>query len=453
MSLGFDLKLSMEQKLVMTMEMQLSVKLLQMSTYDLLTHINKELEENIALESKSENKPDEIDLKKLINFLDDNNNKKNGEYDYYKEKDEEVSPLNFVEEKESLKDYLKNQLIDYKVDKTILEICDYIIESLDNKGYFSENIEDVSKENRWSISLVEKALHIVQSLEPYGVGAIDLKDCLKIQLKLKGLNDKYLFILIDDYLEDISRARYQNIAKELKLDVLKVQEYVDIIKGLEPKPSRGFFTGDETSYIIPDAVIKRIDDEFVVVMNDSILPRLNINKTYKEVLNSSEEKEVVDYVKEKVNKAIFLIKSIESRRNTLLMVIETIIKIQKEYFMYGVSHLKPMTIKSIADELEFHESTISRAIKDKYIALPSGAVIRIKDLFTNSISKNGEEVSTHNIKKKIGDIIKEEDKKKPLSDSKICTMLNKEGIEISRRTIAKYREELGILSSTQRKRV
>ncbi|GAA0126186.1 RNA polymerase factor sigma-54 [Clostridium sp. ATCC 25772] len=451
MNLGFDLKLSMEQKLVMTMEMQLSIKLLQMSTYDLMTYINKELEENIALESKDDNKLEAIDLKKLINFLDDN--KRGKDYDYYKEKDEEISPLNFVVEKESLKDYLKKQLIDFKMDKVMFKVCLYIIESLNHKGYFEEDIEETANRNKCSIQDVNKALGIIQSLEPEGIGARNLKECLKIQLDKKKIKDECIYIIIDNHLQDISKGKLLNIAKELKIDGEKVQYYIDVIRTLEPKPSRGFFTGDETNYIIPDAVIKRIDDEFIVIMNDSMLPKLNINNTYKEVLNNCDEKETVDYVKEKVNKAIFLMKSIESRRNTLQLVIEDIINIQKKYFLYGTSHLKPMTIKVIADNLEFHESTVSRAIKDKYIALPTGKVIRIKDLFTNSISTDGEDISTYNIKKKIEEIIENEDKKKPLSDSKICEILNDDGINISRRTIAKYREELGILSSSRRKRL
>lgn len=451
MNLGFDLKLSMEQKLVMTMEMQLSIKLLQMSTYDLMTYINKELEENIALESKDDNKLEEIDLKKLINFLDDN--KRGKDYDYYKEKEEEISPLNFVIEKESLKDYLKKQLIDFKMDKTIFRVCVYIIESLNHKGYFEEDIDETANRNKCSVIEVNKALSIIQSLEPEGIGARNLKECLKIQLNRKNIKDEKIYIIIDNHLQDISRGKLLNIAKELKIDSEKVQYYIDLIRTLEPKPSRGFFTGDETNYIIPDAVIKRIDDEFLVIMNDSILPKLNINNTYKEVLNNCDEQETVEYVKEKVNKAIFLMKSIESRRNTLQLVIEQIIKIQKKYFLYGTSYLKPMTIRIIADKLEFHESTVSRAIKDKYIALPTGKVIRIKDLFTNSMTTDGEDISTYNIKKKIEEIVESENKKKPLSDSKICEILNDNGINISRRTIAKYREELGILSSSRRKRL
>ena len=334
MSLGFDLKLSMEQKLVMTMEMQLSVKLLQMSTYDLLTHINKELEENVTLEAKNnDDNESDIEFKKLIDFLKNNNTDSSSKE--YKGNDEEVSPLNFVEAKKSLKDYLKEQVIDLEINKVEKKLCYYLIEDLNSSGYIEDDLSDIANKNNCDIRVVEKALSIIQSLEPIGIGARNLRECLKIQLIRKNIEDENIYIIIDKYLEEVSKAKYSYIAKELNLDLNKVQKYVDIIKTLEPKPSRGFFTGDETSYIIPDAIIKRIEDQFVIVMNDSVLPKLNINNTYSEIISSCEEKEVVDYVKEKVNKAMFLIKSIESRRQTLYSVISNILEIQNEYFLYG----------------------------------------------------------------------------------------------------------------------
>ncbi|WP_454053294.1 RNA polymerase factor sigma-54 [Clostridium sp. Marseille-Q7071] len=452
MSLNFDLKLTMEQKLIMTMEMQLSVKLLQMSSYDLLKHINNELEENIVLEAKSqesdEPRKEEINYSKLIKHLENGN--KTFEYGY---KDEEVSPLNFVSAKKSLKDFLKEQLIEISLERPMIDLCNYMVECIDERGYLDTSLEQIAKIKKQSLEYCERALGVIQDLEPIGVGARDLKECLKIQLKRKKLGNSYIYEIVDEYLELVSKNKYNDIAKKLKIDSKTVQDYVDIIKTLEPKPARGYFTGEEISYIIPDATIRRIEDDFIIIMNDTILPKLNVNTVYKEILNNSEEKEVVDYVKEKMNKAMFLIKSIDERRNTLYKVIEEIISLQKLYFMYGEDYLKPMTIKNVADNINFHESTISRAIKDKYIALHIGKVIKIKDLFTNSLNTMNDDISTNNIKKKIKEIIDGENKKKPFSDSTICNMLNNEGIMISRRTIAKYREQLGIFSSSQRKRL
>lgn len=451
MALNFDLKLDMEQKLVMTMEMQLSVKLLQMSSYELLNYINKELQENIVLESKENNK-EEFEHKSLIKYLERSNL---GAVEKFKDKEEEYSPLNYIEEKIGLKDYLKEQLIGIKLDDEVYKIANYIIESIDNRGYLDTDLEYISKVNNVSMDKCEEALKIMQTLEPSGIAARDLKECLKIQLDRKNINNEYLVKIIDEYLPMVSKHKYGLISKELKIPEKKVQDLVDIIKTLEPKPSRGFYTGDSTSYIIPDAIIKKVNEDFIIVMNDSYIPTLNVNHIYKDVLNNCKEKETVDYVKEKINKALFLIKSIDSRKNTLYRVIEEIIKLQKQYFLYGEEYLKPMTIKNIAEKLDLHESTVSRAIREKFIALPSGEVIKIKKLFTNALNlkNNDEQISTNSIKNKITSIINDENKKKPLSDAKICEILNKEQISISRRTVAKYREELGILSSSQRKRL
>ncbi len=204
---------------------------------------------------------------------------------------------------------------------------------------------------------------------------------------------------------------------------------------------------------MPDAYIRKIDDEYIILMNDNIIPKLNINSTYKDVINHSEDKIAVDYVKDKISSAMSLIKSIENRKTTLYKVIQEIVNFQKDYFNYGDDYLKPMTIKAISIKLNLHESTVSRAIRDKYIALNNGNIKRIKDLFTNSLNYHNEDLSTLNIKNMIKEIVENEDKKKPLSDSNICELLNNKGLNISRRTVAKYREEIGIKSSSQRKRL
>ena len=224
---------------------------------------------------------------------------------------------------------------------------------------------------------------------------------------------------------------------------------------MEPKPSRGFYTGDEVKFIIPDAAIRNIDGQYFVIMNDGVIPRLSISNIYKDILNNKEDKSTENYVKEKLNSAMFLIKSIEQRKSTLLRILEKTVEKQKEYFDKGQKYLKPMTMKEMAEELGIHESTVSRAIKDKYI-LTSLGTVKIKDLFTTGLSKSqgdGEDVAVVNIKKQIKEMIDEEDKKKPLSDQAICDELNKKSLNISRRTVAKYREEIGIKSSSKRKRI
>ena len=228
---------------------------------------------------------------------------------------------------------------------------------------------------------------------------------------------------------------------------------LDLIKKLEPKPSRGFYTGEEVNYIIPDAEIKNVDGEFFILMNESVLPRLMINKTYRDVLRNNQDSETNTYVKEKINQALFLIKSIEQRKNTLYKVLECVVEKQNDFFKFGRQYIKPLTLKEVAEIINLHESTVSRAIKDKYV-LTSYGTVKIKDLFASGLSSNNnEDMATSKIKNEIKKIIEEENKSKPLSDQLISSMLVEKNMNISRRTVAKYREELGIKSSSARKRL
>lgn len=459
MKLDFNLSLTQEQRLIMTQQMQLSIKLLQMSTYDLREYIENEFLENPILEGdfdfvqEDKKYEDKIDYKEMIKYLEFDNygSQSYGEYN----KDDDVSPFNFISEKESLTEYLQEQLIESDEDEYKKAIVSFMIENIDSRGYLDMPLEEICQELNISIELGEEALEILQDLEPDGIGARDLKECLKIQLIKQGLLDDNLEIIIDEYLDLIADNKFNLIAKNLKITPKEAQDLGDIIKKLEPKPSRGFYTGDEVKFIIPDAAIRKIDGQYFVIMNEGVIPRLSISNIYKDVLNNKEDKNTESYVKEKLNSAMFLIKSIEQRKSTLLRILEKIVENQKEYFDKGQKYLKPMTLKGMAEMLGIHESTVSRAIKDKYI-LTSFGTVKIKDLFATGLSINqgdGEEVAVVNIKKQIKEMIDDEDKKKPLSDQVICDALNKRSLNISRRTVAKYREELEIKSSSKRKRI
>lgn len=460
MLMDFNLNLTQEQKLIMTQQMQLSIKLLQMSTYDLREYIEKEFSENPVLEAQYEenkeivNEQDRLDYKELVKYLESDNygSQSYGEYDQ-----EGISPFTFISKPESLTDYLESQILELPISEYMRSVCSYMVECLDNKGYLDIKKEELMSELGCSEETFNRALIVLHNLEPAGIGARDIKECLKIQLERKGQYDEIVKNIIESHLDDLADNKYQVIAKALGITPKKAQDYGDLIKKLEPKPSRGFYTGDEVSFIIPDAEIRKIDGEFFIIMNDGVLPMLSVNPLYASILkDSSNDKEATEYVKEKMNKAMFLIKSIEQRKSTLYKVLEKILEKQKEYFEKGEKYLKSMTLKEIAEQLEMHESTISRAIRDKYI-LTSMGTIKIKDLFVNSISnketKNGEEdVTVINIKKALEEVINEENKTKPLSDQAISEILNEKGMAISRRTVAKYREELGIKSSSKRKR-
>ena len=456
MTMDFNLFLNLEQKLVMTQQMQLSVKLLQMSTFELQQYVEKELQENPVLDStyenenKDKNKENEINYKELFK----NNPFDSYSHSSYESNDEEVqSPLNFISKQKSLKEYLMIQISECAVANDVKSICKYIIENLDSKGYLDSNIIDLAKELNVSTGRIEHSLNIVQSLEPDGIGARNLQECLKIQLRKKDINIPELFLLIDDYLEELGENKYALISKKLGIDIKKAQAYGDLIKTLEPKPSSGFYTGEEINYITPDAYIKKIGNEYVIIMNEDVIPRLTINNIYRQIIISENDKDAVEYVKDKINSAMFLIKSIEHRKSTIYKVIEKIVENQKPYFDKGKDFLKPMILKDIADNINMHESTVCRAIKDKFIHT-NGGTIKIKDLFTTGLSSSNDEesISVNIIKREINNLIDLEDTFKPLSDQTICNILNDKGRNISRRTVAKYRDELRIRSSAKRKR-
>ena len=435
----------------------MSVKLLQMSAYELGQFVNKEMQENPVLEEKDlqnhkSNNNDSYDYKQIIKYLEKDDYKiKN--YNA-KTENEEVSPFYYIAQEKSLKDYLNEQIGELTQPSEILDICKYLVENLDTKGYLSADLSDICKEIGITNENAEKALEIFQSLEPQGIGARNLRECLIIQLYNLEIDDENIYKIINNYLELLAENKYNEISKELKVTTSQVQKYGDIIKNLEPKPSRGFYTGETVKYVVPDAYINKINNQYFISMNEDVLPKLNINSLYKEIIKNEKDLEAVEYVKNKLNSAMFLIKSIEQRKNTVYRVLEEILTVQKEYFDIGEEYLKPMTLKKIANNLEMHESTISRAIREKYVSINNGKVIKIKDFFTNGITSvvGGEDISTINIKKFIREIIDNEDTKKPLSDQIICNRLNLEGMNISRRTVAKYREELEIKSSSKRKR-
>lgn len=459
MEMNFNLTMSQEQKLVMTQQMQQSIKLLQMSSYDLREYIEKEYAENPVLEANfndmdngEKKEQDRIDYKELIKYLEFDNY---GSQSYGDYNDEKVSPFTFISKEKSLKDFLEEQLIELNLTERERTLSKYIIESLNEKGYLDISLEEIQKEISEDIEELEIALQIVQGLEPIGIGARDLKECLIIQLRKKRLLNDITEGMVRENLEDIANNKYQVIAKKYKITTQEAQEYGDVIKKLEPKPARGFYTGDEVRFIIPDAEIKNIDGEFFILMNNKVIPTISINPIYNVILNEK-DKDAKDYVKEKMGKAMFLIKSIELRKSTLYKVLEEVLKYQRGFFEGGRKELKPMTLKQVAEAIGMHESTVSRAIREKYI-LTSFGTIKIKDLFATGVHKGisnvaDEDVTVSKMKKEIELIINEENKSKPLSDQAIADILKERAFKLSRRTVAKYREEIGIGSSSKRKR-
>lgn len=440
MKTEYSYKMKQTQKLAMTKEMQLSIKILQMSSEELSEFVEKEFVDNPVIE---------INENSAVNIKEFDFNIFNSKRNYSNAND--VSPLNFVSKEKSLKEYLHEQILEMEKNKVIRKTADYIVECLNDSGYFEMKEEDISQRLSVDKGTVEKALKFIQSLEPYGVGARNLKECLLIQIYHLNLEDDIIVKIINNNLDDIGNDNYKKISKELNITRAEVQRYSRIIKSLEPRPSRGFYTGEDYKFIIPDAEIRKDGENLEIIMNDQAVPRIVISNMYKKILHEKKDDETERYVKDKLVRAEFLIKSIEERKNTLKRILEFIVDKQYEYFIERKKFLKPMTIKEAAETLNCSESTVSRAVKDKFILTSSG-VIKIKDLFTvNSIKNSSKDLSVSYIKSIIEKIISEENKKNPISDQEIVEVLKKIDIAISRRTVAKYREEMGIKSSHKRK--
>jgi RNA polymerase sigma-54 factor len=465
MEISMKQSLQQEQKLLLTHEMKISLQLLQMPIMELQECIEKELDENPFLEVDYDKMemPEEIECKNM--------KKEDEAYDYEKliqhnnndddrveilvinsDDDYDNNPLNYLSRTLSLKDYLREQLVDRKENTELYIICNYLIELINEDGFLTDDIHEIASELSKPDELVHNAAAIVKDLQPYGIGAKDFRESLIIQLKKINCFDVKLEAIIMKHMELLADNKLRDLSKILGVKLGTIQQYVNVIKSLEPKPARGFYTGDEIGYIIPEAFLKKIGNDYYIIMNDDMLPKLNVNSYYQRIMKESRSQEAVNFMKDKVNNALALIKGIEQRRRTIYRILEIVIEYQKDYFDRGEAYLKPMNLNDLAIQLNMHESTISRAVKDKYISVPNGT-IRLKNLFTNGINTNfGEEdISTNVIKNEIARLIKTENKKIPLSDQTICEILKNEKMNISRRTVAKYREEMDIRSSSKRK--
>ncbi|WP_462427950.1 RNA polymerase factor sigma-54 [Fusobacterium varium] len=411
--MDFTLKLKQEMKLSLTQEMKISMNILQMSSSNLKDFIEKEALKNPMLE---------------VTFSAPSSK--------YNSDEEAPSPFDFIIEEKTLIDFLEEQLGYLKISPKIKSICEYVINNLDDRGYLSISKLEIKKALKVSAAQMKEAMDIIYSLEPAGIGAENLKENLKIQLIVKNIIDEKLFSLIDNYLEELGDRNYSIISDKLNISIEQIEDYLDIIKTLEPIPARGYFVGNKTNYVVPEAKIEIIDEELVVTLNDEAIPKIKINSSYESTNSLSD--------KNNMYTAINLIKSIEKRYITLERVLNQLIIKQKPFFFKGKDFLQTLTLKDIAKELNLHESTISRTVRDKFIETPQG-MIAIKSLFI----LNSECLE---IKKTIEELIKSEDKSSPLSDEKISLYFKNNGCNIARRTIAKYREELGIASTRERKR-
>jgi RNA polymerase sigma-54 factor len=438
-----DLKAGLWQqqtlKLAMTQELTQAIALLQYSAQELSAFLeNKALENPLLQVENNHIQP--------INPLIDRNRRKHT-------KTTENDWIEQIAAKSSSKeDQLLNQLNLRKYSSMQLRIIKHLIENLDVNGYLTAEPEEIADLLGVQLELVEESIIVIQTLEPAGIGARNLQECLLIQLERENLKDDLALTVLTHYFIPFAEKKWKQIAKELQIPLQKIQEIFDMIQQLNPRPGARL-EQESASYIIPDAIVERFGDGFSVRLCDDILPKISFNDHYYQKMTTTMDSHVSRFLQEKVQDYQWIMKSIEQRKETLTRVVSKIVEKQTSFFENGKEYLVPMTMKEVAGELEIHESTVSRAVKEKYVQTPIGT-FPLKSFFTSTIQTvSNESTSSSQVKNEIASMINSEDKQRPLSDQEIVEKLKSgQGIVVSRRTVAKYRDQLGIASSSKRKR-
>ena len=359
----------------------------------------------------------------------------------------------FLSHTPSLSEHLEWQLNLQQISELVENVAVFIIGNLDGDGRLTMLPEDVASMCGCSVEIVEKAKKAVMSLDPVGCGAADVRECLLAQLEANGHAGSLASELVQNHLEDIQPHRLQHLAKDTGRDVHELDEEINKIRVLDPYPGRRFSTEDSI-FVAPEVYVEKIDEEYVIYFTDDGSPRLRISPTYHQLLDQTEtSKEAKDFIKEKVRSAVDLLRNIEHRRQTIYRVVECIVDRQRDFLDNGVEYIKPMMLKDVAEDIGMHLSTISRVVNRKYAHTPQG-VIELRRFFSEGMmNEDGEEVSTRILKLRIKKMVEEEDTKKPMTDEEIAKVLSKEGVKLSRRTVAKYRDQMSIPGSRERKTV
>jgi len=477
-NLGIRLEAKMTQSLVMTPRLQQAIKLLQYNHVEMVQHLQEAMLENPTLEIVPDTAGGEADGERALR-----EKAEQGKEDLAEQRNGDESTIDweaFIDHMaqhtpaprgslggtihddlppietnltygESLADHLLFQLHMQKVGDDEGRAAESIVHNLDDRGYLALTLEEVAEHATVDLDIAQEAIELVQELDPVGCGARSLSECLVIQARVHFPEDSTFERILADHLGNLERRNYAAIARDLELDVEDVIEYHKMIQELEPLPGRGF-TGDDARYITPDIYVIRREGEVVVSLNEDGMPDLRISRYYQKILRNS-DKDCRDYLLDKLRGAEFLIKSINKRRNTIRRVMESILKFQSEFFDRGVESLRPLVLQDVADDVGVHMSTVSRVTTNKYVHTPHG-IYELKFFFSAAVKqRSGGDMAAEAIKSRIRAMVAEEDGKRPMSDQAIANMLGQDGISVARRTVAKYRESMGILPSSKRKQM
>ncbi len=476
MALELRQSLILTQQLVMTPQLQQAIKLLQLTRLELVGAINEEMEENPVLEEQlegdsdensrtegdsdqieqdipdipevtiEESAPDDFDWE---NYLSEYNTERTSAP--YEERDtpalESITPT-----QTNLYSHLMWQLGVNDLDEYQQEIGVHIVQNLNEDGFLEIGPEEISQITGYALEKVSETLGLIQEFDPVGVATRDTRESLLIQIRFQDLGGTLVEKIIMDHLGDLENRKYDHIARQLSVPINEILSALSVIQGLEPKPGR-IYSDERTVYITPDIYVIKVGDKYEIVQNQDGLPKLRISAYYKDILRNGNlaSKDVKTYIQEKLRSAAWLIKSIHQRQRTIYRVTESIVRFQKDFLDNGITQLKPLVLRNVAEDIEMHESTVSRVTTNKYVHTPQG-LFELKFFFNSSINKmDGDSLASESVKEHIRMNIKSENIRKPYSDQEIVGILGKLNIKIARRTVAKYREAMGILPSRKRK--
>lgn len=472
MSLDLKQSLKLTQHLLMTPQLQQAIKLLQLSRLELEEFVASQIVENPVLEDlSSETAPEAPQVDSNIESdynADKSSSEQEFEYDGLKAgtdhflgeraktkssesyKNEDFNYENLITKVKTLQEHLLSQIGEIQLDNIELQIAHKVIGNITDDGYLDLDLEQFCKEENLDQDLVEGVIDTIQRLDPAGVGAKDLAECLNLQLREAGLRNGIVERIVSDHLKELETRNYSVIAKKLSISIDEIYTNVAIIVGLNPVPGRNFGENN-AQVVIPDVYVFKLSDKWMVSLNEDNLPSLRVSQYYQERSDSSSKSTERTYLQDKIKSANWLIKSIQQRQRTIRKVAECIVEKQDEFLDKGIRFLKPMVLRDVAEAIEMHESTISRVTSNKYMHTPRG-IFELKFFFSSSVKSDDEDVSSSFVKSIIKDIIAGENEKKPYSDQKIVSILSEKGVHIARRTVAKYREQIGILPSSKRRK-